>query len=258
MHIRKLILLLVFTMSIQLVCAQEKSKVTLVNDTVYMDGKPQYSVKTRYSKDSLMQIHSLRSLEGKLEGMLTTTLKNDTMQFVGRFPGPNMAYNCLYPKVSLFTLMESYIHNKVMVNGSASKEGLEKYCKEREIPLRELPVKSVSRPGKDPKLDSLMAIRTKEHMDKKFTFTLKNNSKEQVSIFMGDTTASRSLSKNPNAVAFRQGRYEMVNPLEEKSLIGFEGEYVCITDSLHKLYDCRKLEKTMKSIAVKTGGKKLE
>ena len=261
MFIRKLLftlLCIVFTYSLS---AQEKAKdkVTILNDTVYKNGTPQFVVKTRTSeKNPNLSLFTLVSFDKKIQAMLTFKLIDDTTRFMGRFPIAGVTYNCLYPKLDILTLMESYVNNKIMVEGVATKEGLEKYTKERGLTLDPIVVRSVSKPGQDPKRDSLMMARSKERLEKQFKFNLINKSKSEIMIFLGDTTASPNRSKNPKELPFRQGRYEIVKGMETKELIGFDGEYVCISDSLHKIIDLRLLKKDLKTLTVKSSAKKFD
>jgi hypothetical protein len=110
------------------------------------------------------------------------------------------------------------VKNKVMVDGVATKEGVKAYCKERSIPIVDQEELKKQREAKNKERDSVLAIRTQEKMAKKFELTLKNNADSSVYIFIGDTTASKSSAKKPEALPFRQGRYELVNGKEEKSL----------------------------------------
>lgn len=258
MNSRKYLLtLLCFVVSLT-VSAQEKAKektkdkITLVNDTVYKNGIGQFTVRTRGSKTNTdLALHTFISFDKKIQAMISMKLVNDTIRFSGRFPEILVAYDCLYPKIDLQTILESYINNKIMVNGIAKKEGLELYCNERNLPLRTIVTRTVSKPGQDAKRDSIMAIRTKERMAKQFKFELANKSNKDVNVFLGDTTSSPNRTMRPSEIPFRQGRYEMIKAGETKQLIGFEGEYVCLTDSLHKIYDLHLLKKDLKSLTVK-------
>jgi len=236
-----------------------KNKVTMIGDTVYKNNIPQFNVKSKVMSNKLgAQMYAFYSFDKKTQAILTMTLVNDTIRFTGRFPSLSLIYDCLYPKIEFITLLESYINNKIIVDGKADQKGLEAYCKERNILLREIPIRKVARPGQDAKKDSIMTARALERQAKQFKFNMLNKGKKEVNVFLGDTSATNNRTNKPDAIPFRQGRYEMINAGETKELIGFEGEYVCITDSLHKIYDLRLLKKDLKTLTVKGNLKKFE
>jgi len=249
--------------------AQKKDAFVLRNDSVFYNKVFQFKTEFRTASaspktDSIkvpaksMQSVSLKSPDGKVQAMLNIQEKDTTIKFMARFPIIGLAYECLYPKVELSTILESYVKNKVMVDGIATKDGVKAYCKERNIPIIDQEELKKQREAKNKERDSVLAIRTQEKMAKKFELTLKNNADSSVYIFIGDTTASKSSAKKPEALPFRQGRYELVNGKEEKSLTVFADEFLCISNSKHEILDFKKLDKTIIKLSVNKKGKKFE
>ncbi len=167
--------------SITNVFAQEKFNVSLKNDTVYNNNVVQFICQTK-SKDSV-SIYSLRSLDNKLQALLIFRYERDTIKFSGTFPYHSARYACLYPKIDILTLLDSYIRNKVMVNGVANLAGLEAYCKERHIVLD----RSIEHSSKNPsKRDSVLTARAKADAANQIKFTIYNKAPKPVKVFIGD------------------------------------------------------------------------
>ncbi len=237
--------------------ASDKIIVTFKNDTVYKNGVAQFKFNIRTARtDTASKIVTIYTEEKKMEVMLSMLPQHDTTRFSARFFSINKGYDCFYPRIGVETILESFVKNGIVRKGGLTDSlGLFAYLKDRGIPVRELPRRATARPGQDPKRDSLMTARAKDRMAKQFSLTLVNKSAADVMIFLGDTASGNS-AKN-GGMAFRQGRYETVGAGVEKKLIGFEGEYISITDEKHVLYDSKKLSKQVTHMTVQADGKKL-
>ena len=255
MNIRSLIFIILLAPI--MVFAQNDLKIQMRNDSVFANSVFQFRAKVSTFKTGSSSI-VIRSSNDSIQASLRMIPHDTLCLFIGRFPQTKLFYECKYPKIEPSVIIESYIKNKIIVNGVASKEGIMAYCKERSITVMDDEKVKEQNAKKIHERDSILAIRAKEKLDKQFDFVLKNKSENAIQIFLGDTTASKNLSKNPNVLPFRQGRYDTVNAKEEKKMIGFIDEFICITDSLHYLFDTKKLDKSMKNITINKKGKKFE
>lgn len=228
--------------------ASDKNKFVLRNDSVFSNDKFQFRAIARPSKDSSI-LYSIKSPDEKLQALLMMKTNADTTIFSARFVQLNISFNCKYPAVTIETICESFIRNKVFVNGIAVKEGVAAYCKERNIPVQDIPVRKVERPGMNPQRDSIMRQRAIEMQALKVVIPVKNTSTQQVKIFSGRYNAT-----NPKAMP--QGRMENLNPKEEKNIIGFIGEQLCIqtNDTSMIMKDCRPILREMKNMTVAPDG----
>lgn len=179
--LNKTILLLIILLQCSFSYGQEKQQVTLKNDTVYTNGIPQFICQEK--KNEKARIYSLRSMDSKLQGLLIFRMENDTIRFSGTFPYLGLRYTCLYPKIEILTLLDSYIKNKVFVDGKANAEGLAAYCKERELVLDNHIANSTKSPAKR---DSILAARAREDAMNQIKFTFHNNAPKPVKVFIGD------------------------------------------------------------------------
>ncbi|CAN5445839.1 hypothetical protein BH11BAC2_BH11BAC2_01400 [soil metagenome] len=257
MNYKSLFAFLILFLSFNYSNAQEKFDVTLRNDTVFNNGKPQFLAKFRPGPKGT-RMYSLYSMDGKMQAILTMTEQGDQLRFSGRFPLIYVIYDCLYPKMEILTLMDSYVRSKVMVGGIAQKEGLQSYCKERGLPLREIPIRKVMKPGMDASLDSALAQRAKEQEAKKIEILIKNNSKDEVSIFVGDSLAKEKIGPDDKTVPFREGRIEKIAGGTEMKIVAFIGEKIGISSKDNNLYDCRPVVRELKQLKVRSNGKSLE
>ena len=161
--------------------AQERYDVTLKNDTVYNNGVPQFLCKLRGSNKG--DFYSLQTLENKTEAILfIIKQEGNNIKFSGVFTNLNLRYNCLYPKMEIITLLDSYIRNKVFVNGKANLEGIKAYCKERNLVLQPMGHKTQSPAIRD----SILAANAKADALSQVKFVFHNNADKSVRIFIGD------------------------------------------------------------------------
>lgn len=236
----------------------EKVVVTFKNDTVFKNDVALFRYNVRSSKgDTAAKVVAIYNSKKQVEAMLSMTPQNDTTRFSARFISINKGYDCYYPLIGVETILESYVKNHILTTGGNTDSlGLFAYLKERNIPVREIPKRNVARPGMDVKRDSIMQARAKERMAKQFTFKVMNKGTADVMIFLGDTASGNSTRNG--GIAFRQGRYETIGAGIEKTLTGFEGEFIAITNEKHALIDTRLLSKQNKQFNVSSDGKKLE
>ena len=161
--------------------AQERYDVKLINDTVYNHDVPQFICKFRSGKKADM--YSLRSLDNKTEALLICVPDSNRIRFSGSFTVLNVRYSCFYPTMEISTLLDSYVRNKVFVNGKANLEGLQAYCKERGLALATPPVRKVPNPLTR---DSILAANARVDAANQVKFTFHNNASKPVRVFIGD------------------------------------------------------------------------
>lgn len=161
--------------------AQEKFDVLLRNDTVFNSNVPQFICE--HKNKGQLDGYSLRTLEKKLQAVLIVKNDSSGMKFSGSFPTLGLRYACLYPKIEIITLLDSYLRNKVMVNGEASREGLQAYCKERAIPLDTMTTHKKINPATR---DSMLIATAKADAASQVKFTFHNNASRPVKVFIGD------------------------------------------------------------------------
>ncbi len=177
----KITLVLALVFHITFSNAQAKYDVTLKNDTVYNNGVPQFICNAKGSAKG--SFYSLRNLDNKTEAMLILIPEKEKIKFSGTFPLLQVQYSCLYPQMEIITLLDSYIRNKVFVNGHATLIGLQAYCNERGLPLNKIQQRKVQKPGMN---DSLMIARAKEDALNQVKFTFHNNANKPVRVFIGN------------------------------------------------------------------------
>ena len=211
--------------------AQELYDVKLINDTVYNHGEPQFICKSRNEKNG--SLFSLRNLDNKAEAMLVFISQNDKIKFMGTFPVLQVRYSCLYPKLEIITLMDSYIRNKVFVNGKANLKGLKDYCKERNLVLDTLIARKVQSPMKR---DSVMVAHAREDALSQIKFTFHNNASKPVRVFIGNKP--KGGSGRIQIIAPHGELNEHARKTEKIFLINDEGEEIkslSVTDSLKRI-----------------------
>ena len=161
--------------------AQERYEVVLKNDTVYNHGVAQFLCKFKGSDKG--DVYSLKTLENKTAAILIIKPFNENVKFSGTFPLLGVRYACLYPKMEIITLLDSYIRNKVFVNGNVSLEGLQNYCKDRSLSLDKPPVRKAQSPAIR---DSTLSANARADAASQIKFTFHNNANRPVRIFIGD------------------------------------------------------------------------
>ncbi len=173
-----LVAILLFHFSIS--DAQERYDVTMSNDTVYNHGDAQFICKFRPGKKG--DLYSLRSLDNKTQALFIVQEQTNNWKFSATFTTLNLHYGCLYPKMEILTLMDSYIRNKVFLNGMPNLEGLKAYCKERSLDLVTMGHKAQSRALRD----STLAANARLDAANQIKFTFHNNADKPVRVFIGD------------------------------------------------------------------------
>jgi hypothetical protein len=105
------------------------AQVTLEKGIASVDGKPWLTV-TKTQKSSYL----VRDLLGYDIALLTSTNKNDKVQFKAQFMSLGLTYETYYPAgTSIQAVLESYHKNGVIVEGKISQTGLQGYCEARKI-----------------------------------------------------------------------------------------------------------------------------
>lgn len=232
-NILKGIVFCIALFQVSLIHAQQKYEVTWNGDTVYNNAIPQFICK-KTAKDSIA-VYSLRSMDNKLKALLNLRKENNRIKFTGIFAFPNsveMRYSCMYPEMEIITLLDSYVRNKVFINDMPNLEGLQAYCKERNIVLTQTEKKR-NRPAIN---DSLMAARARADADSQIKFNFYNKGAEPVRIFIGDKPKGGSgrvqiIASNGN-LAEHARKTERIFLLDKQ---GNEVTSISVTDSLKQV-----------------------
>ena len=225
------LVLLVVLINFSCASAQERYDVTLKNDTVYNHGAPEFLCKFKGSVKG--DIYSLRTLENKTEAILIIfPQEGNNIKFTGTFTSLNLQYACLYPKMEIVTLMDSYIRNKVFVKGKSNLEGLKAYCKERNLSLDVM-----GRKAQSPAIrDSILVANAKADALSQIKFTFHNNSAKPVRIFIGDKP--KGGSGRVQIIAPHGDLNEHARKTEKIFLLndaGIEIKSISVTDSLKRI-----------------------
>lgn len=230
----KKLIALALILTVKISYSQELYNVKLSGDTVYNNGKELFLCKAQVRGKS--SFHSLRSLTNKPIALLQMQEVDSQLKCSARFPMQMMRYECLYPLMDISVLMESYVRNKVIVNGSIDTIGLKAYCAERKISLENIQVRKAMTPAKG---DSTMAARAKQDMENQAKFAIYNSSAVVVRLFLGSSSSNRMQFVLPGKTI-----NEHLPP----------GEKVCILDKEKKELDCRIIKKGDKEFKINKAG----
>jgi hypothetical protein len=222
--------------------AQEKYKIEVRNDSVFNNSELQFLVNEKTSKGN--SLINIKSPDNKLQAILVVVPQEKKIRFSGRFPTLNMMYDCLYPEMEMSTLYESYIRNKVFVNGVVNEKGLRDYCESRKVELRAVPRKQVARPGVGTQ-DSLLKARTEERMRARVDIMVSNTSKRPVTVMAGRAGESVNGKRN-----YSEKRQDVIPPGERRAFVAFENELICIIAGDKTEKDCRVVTHAMKSLTI--------
>ena len=240
----------VFLLLSLLTNAQEKFNVEMRNDSVFNNGELQFIAVEKISKEN--KLIQLKSPDQKLQAMLIVIRQEKKIRFSGRFPQLNLMYDCLYPDMEMFTLYESYIRNKVIVNGVVTEKGLRDYCNSRKLELREIPRRQVAKPGVGVQ-DSILKARTEERMKARVDIMISNTSGKPVTVTAGRMGGTVNGKRN-----YSEKRQDIIPPGERRNFIAFEGELICIVAGDKSEKDCRVVTHAMKSLTILPEGERFE
>ena len=151
-------------------------------------------------------------------------------------------------------MIASYLKNAVLENdGTADLEGLSKYCSDRSIPLQKIPTYADQPKSKVPAFSpaqspfqrrSPPALNSQASSSaiKYFSFTLKNNSKRTVRIFIGQKPKDHG------------GRSRLLEGKSSISEHGQSGDQLCIVDEQDNPISCTTLGESISGIEINSSG----
>lgn len=217
--------------------AQKKLDVTMRGDSVFLENKFQFRAQHKESNGTLLV--NLRAPDSSLQAILIFIPHEDQYRFNGRFLKLEKMYDCLYPKMEMTVLFESYIRNKVLVNGVANLEGLNAYCTDRKVELKDIPRKKVMKPG-TAEQDSMLRVAAEARLKTMLQVEVYNNAPFPVTVLSG-----RPGNMVDGKRTFSEKREEMVDPGQRKMIVTFDKEIICVVGSNHQELDCRQVSPTM-------------
>jgi hypothetical protein len=215
---------------------QVRGEVKLKNDTVYHRNRPAFLCvgQTKLGQS----LYFLTSLDKKPQAAIVFNDLDSQIRCTARFTQFLLRYDVLYPKIDISVLMESFIKNKVMVNGQADSLGIVAYCKERDIKLSVIRGQKMNRPVYN---DSVMAQKAKEDMAAQINFTIENTSENQFKISIGSAATNRTQLINAGTVMEEHAR---------------PGEKVCVLDNKGEIVkSCLEVKKESKKFLISKEGK---
>lgn len=236
------ILMIILLLTQATVNAQEKFNVEVRNDSVFNNSELQFLITEKTSKGN--SLINIKSPDNTLQAILVVVHQDKKIRFSGRFPTLNLMYDCLYPEMEMTTLYESYIRNKVFVNGVVNEKGLREYCESRKVELRAVPRKQVARPGVGAQ-DSLLKARTEERMRARVDIMVVNTSGKPVTVMAG--RAGQPVNGKRN---YSEKRQDVIPPGERRAFVAFESELICIVAGDKTEKDCRVVTHAMQSLTI--------
>jgi hypothetical protein len=207
-----------------------QDSVTVVNDTVYYKNKAEFII--NHKAKTKNPVYFLFSMDGKHQVGLYIVDRDSQIQCSAHFTQLKVRYSVLYPKIDVKVLLESFIRNKVLVNGVVDSAGLANYCKERKIEIISMDVKKTARPQIN---DSLMAARAKADLENQVTIEIENNADHDVKVKIGNKVSNR---------------VEVVKHNSKKEYKARKGEQICLLDDKSASKSCVDVKEGMKKITV--------
>lgn len=219
--------------------SQKNFKVTMRNDSVFNNNVLQFVVTKKSSLDK--QLIQLRAPDSSVQAFLIVVLQDDKLRFSGRFVKLDKIYDCLYPKMEMLTLYESYIRSGVFVNGVADLKGLDAYCKERKIEMRSIEKRKVAKPSER---DSILKLNAEERMKNMVQIEISNTSANAMTIMAG-TQGGMVNGKR----VYREKRQDIIPAGERRMFTAFIGELICIVAGAEER-DCRQVDHSMRQLTI--------
>jgi hypothetical protein len=211
-----------------------QDSLVIVNDTVYYKNKAEFiceaKAKTKHP------IYFIYSLDKKPQIGLYIVDRDSQIQCSAHFSSLRKRYAVLYPKIDIKVLLESYIKNKVLVNGVLDSTGLIAYCKERNIELLSMDIKKASKPQMN---DSVMAARAKADYESQIVFTIENNSTGNIKVKIGSASSNRIV---------------IVKAQEKSEQRARKTEQVCLLDDKNESKSCADVKEGLRSFVVNKDG----
>lgn len=243
--VSRIVLAIVCLASIQ-ASAQQKLDVTLRHDSVFLKNEFQFRAVMKETKG--YKLIQLRSQKDSILGLLMVFPKDTNLLFDARFPRINKMYDCLYPKMEMLTLYESYVRNEVIVNGELSEIGLTEYCKARNVPLTAIPIRKVARPNVATQ-DSILKANAELKMKTRVDITVTNSSAKVLNISSG-----RVVKTIDSKRTYAEKRQDSIPAGESKVIIAFDGEFICIVAEDNSEKDCLLVKHELKALTISSEG----
>ena len=175
----------------------------LVHDTVFNNDKPIFLCNEDIKPPHL--IYFLRNFQRKTMAVVHFEMQDSVLKSSVSFPFLNLRYNVYYPKMEIVTLLESFVRNKIIVNGTIDTIGLKAYCKQRQILMTSMTQRRTIRPTAN---DSSLGERAKKDYQSQIPIEIINSSYAMISINLGTPSNNRIQSwighiwnKNPISIS---------------------------------------------------------
>ena len=217
---------------------QENLKITWVNDTVFNYDKALFICKgqTKGAKS----LYVIKNMDKKSIAVIMFEELDTVLRTSVNFVTMGLKFNVLYPKIEPIVLLESFVKNKIIIDGSIDTIAVKSYCKEREIPLLNTVTKSAKRPGG---FDSLMRASAAATIANSVEFTIVNSTNNLISVKIGKPSNNRT---------------QLLSAGENFKTRGEAGETICILDKNLQSLGCRTIQKTDTKFVIDKSGKRFE
>jgi hypothetical protein len=215
--------------------AQLRYDVSVKNDTVYNNGIPQFTIK-KFDKP-LGKVYLFNDLNNVTQTTISFITRDLNVYCFAHFPKLLLKYETLYPMIDINVLIESFVRNKVIVNGIANPAGLTYYCKDRNIPL--MPIIKVESPVND----SLSAQNALKDIASQIKFKVTNKKNLAVKLFIGSKASNRTRIVGPGMSINDHAR---------------AGERICIIDEEGNPISCTIIDASISQLVINAEGTRLE
>ncbi|MEP7262927.1 MAG: hypothetical protein ABI772_00440 [Bacteroidota bacterium] len=226
-----LLLLTVLTVNVH---AQTAGDVKVENDTVYLKGVPQVTCKAKVKNG--MSLYVINSFDSVAQATLLLVDRDSVVGCTARFEKLLLKYEVLYTKTDISVIMESYIKNKVIVDGKIDSLGLVAYCNGKKIVLQPMRLK---KKGEIPFNDSLLVKRAKDDMASQIFFSIENTQSASAKVSIGSPSSNRIKFLAPGQKSDDHAR---------------PGEKICLLDNNNKVVSCEEISQGLKSIQITKKG----
>ena len=217
---------------------QENLKITWVNDTVFNYDKALFICKGQTK--GVKSLYVIKNMDKKSIAVIMFEELDTVLRTSVNFVTMGLKFNVLYPKIEPIVLLESFVKNKIIIDGSIDTISVQSYCKEREIPLLNTVTKSAKRPGG---FDSLMRASAAATIANSVEFTIVNSTNNLISVKIGKPSNNRT---------------QLLSAGENFKTRGLAGETICILDKNLQSLGCRTIQKTDTKFVIDKSGKRFE
>ena len=214
---------------------QEQLNITWTNDTVYSSNHTALFLCRGQTKGT-KSLYIVRNLDKKSLIAMMFEEQDTVLKTSINFISVGLKFNVLFPKIKTIVLLESFVKNKIIVDGAIDTSSLQAYCKERDLQLQNTIVKRTRRPGES---DSLMKSNLAKMLANSAEFTVVNKTNKPVSVQIGKPSSNRT---------------QILNAGENYKTRGMIDETVCILDKQSQPAGCRIIKKTDKEFVINKSG----